>query len=171
MWKFLDRWRLQKGEDAEEHLDYEVRGIHDILRNCAEFSIHMGGIYIDGKLEAFSVGSYNPIENMAVIHIEKADPEIPGLYQAINQQFLIHEFPEVEWVNREDDLGLEGLRKAKMSYNPADFARKYLVEQLLDGKSPIAGLRKLKTQLRTIPGIFVPGGKAGDYTPVEGMLS
>ncbi|MEF2877711.1 MAG: GNAT family N-acetyltransferase [Blautia sp.] len=134
MWKFLDRWRLQKGEDAEEHLDYEVRGIHDILRNCAEFSIHMGGIYIDGKLEAFSVGSYNPIENMAVIHIEKADPEIPGLYQAINQQFLIHEFPEVEWVNREDDLGLEGLRKAKMSYNPADFARKYLVEQLLDGK-------------------------------------
>ena len=134
MWKFLDRWRIQKGEDQEEHLDYEVRGIHDILRNCCELNIHMGGIYVDGRLEAFSVGSYNKIEDMAVIHIEKANPEIPGLYQAINQMFLLHEFPDVQWVNREDDMGLEGLRKAKMSYNPADFARKYLVEQLLDGQ-------------------------------------
>ena len=134
MWKFLDRWRIQKGEDQEEHLDYEVRGIHDILRNCCELNIHMGGIYVDGHLEAFSVGSYNKIEDMAVIHIEKANPEIPGLYQAINQMFLLNEFPNVQWVNREDDMGLEGLRKAKMSYNPADFARKYLVEQLLDGQ-------------------------------------
>lgn len=133
VWKFLDHWRLQKGEDVEEHLDYEVQGIHDILRNCSMLNVRMGGVFIDGKLEAFSIGSFNPVENMAVIHIEKANPEINGLYQFINQQFLIHEFPEVEWVNREDDMGLEGLRKAKMSYNPADFARKYLVEQLLDG--------------------------------------
>lgn len=127
VWKFLDRWRLEKGEEVEEHLDYEVRGIHDILRNCSDLRIRMGGIYVDGELMAFSVGSYNPVENMAVIHIEKADPNINGLYQAINQMFLLHEFPEVEWVNREDDLGIEGLRKAKMSYNPADFARKYRV--------------------------------------------
>lgn len=134
VWVFLDKWREQKGEDVEEHLDYEVRGIHDILKNCSDLPIHMGGVYVDGKLEAFSMGSYNPIENMAVIHIEKANPEMNGLYQYINQQFLLEEFPEVEWVNREDDMGLEGLRKAKMSYAPADFARKYLVEQLVDGK-------------------------------------
>lgn len=134
VWKFLDHWRLQKGEDVEEHLDYEVRGIHDILRNCSMLNVRMGGVFIDGNLEAFSIGSYNPVEKMAVIHIEKANPEINGLYQFINQQFLVHEFPEAEWVNREDDMGLEGLRKAKMSYNPADFARKYLVEQLLDGR-------------------------------------
>ncbi|MCQ4838082.1 phosphatidylglycerol lysyltransferase domain-containing protein, partial [[Clostridium] symbiosum] len=63
-----------------------------------------------------------------------ANPEINGLYQFINQQFLIEEFADVEWDNREDDMGLEGLRKAKASYYPADYARKYLVEQLLDGK-------------------------------------
>ncbi len=130
VWKFLDRWRLQKGDSVEEHLDFEVSGIHDILRNCCELNAHMGGIYIDGRLEAFSIGSYNPLESMAVIHIEKANPEINGLYQVINQQFLIHEFPQAQWVNREDDMGLEGLRAAKMSYNPADFARKYLIEQL-----------------------------------------
>ena len=130
VWKFLDHWRLQKGEAVEEHLDYEVRGIHDILRNCCELNVHMGGIFIDGRLEAFSIGSYNELEEMAVIHIEKANPEINGLYQVINQQFLANEFPEALWVNREDDMGLEGLRAAKMSYNPVDFARKYLVEQL-----------------------------------------
>lgn len=133
VWVFLDRWRQQKGEEVEEHLDYEVKGIHDILKNCSEFSIHMGGVYIDGQMEAFTIGSYNPVENMAVIHIEKANPEINGLYQFINQQFLIEEFPEAEWVNREDDMGLEGLRKAKMTYYPVDYARKYLVEQLLNG--------------------------------------
>lgn len=133
VWVFLDRWRQQKGEEVEEHLDYEVKGIHDILKNCSEFSIHMGGVYIDGQMEAFTIGSYNPVEHMAVIHIEKANPEINGLYQFINQQFLIEEFSEAEWVNREDDMGLEGLRKAKMTYYPADYARKYLVEQLLNG--------------------------------------
>lgn len=133
VWVFLDRWKQQKGEEVEEHLDYEVKGIHDILKNCSEFSIHMGGVYIDGQMEAFTIGSYNPVEHMAVIHIEKANPEINGLYQFINQQFLIEEFPEAEWVNREDDMGLEGLRKAKMTYYPADYARKYLVEQLLNG--------------------------------------
>lgn len=129
IWKFLDTWREEKGKEVEEHLDYEVRGIHDILNHCSRLPIHMGGIFIDGVLKAFSVGSENKLERMAVIHIEKADPEIIGLYQAMNQLFLIHEFPEAEWVNREDDLGLEGLRKAKMSYHPADFARKYLVKQ------------------------------------------
>ena len=90
----------------------------------------MGGVYVDDKLEAFTIGSYNSFEDMAVIHIEKANPEIRGLYQFINQQFLLHEFPEVPLINREDDLGIEGLRKAKMSYSPLDFARKYEVRQI-----------------------------------------
>jgi len=129
VWKFLDKWRLQKGDDVEDHLDYEVEGIHEILKNCSCLNVRMAGVYIDGRLEAFTIGSYNPLEDMAIIHIEKANPEIRGLYQFINQQFLVHEFPQVKLVNREDDLGQEGLRHAKMSYNPCGFARKYLVEQ------------------------------------------
>lgn len=130
VWKFLDRWHEAKGEETEEHLDYEVHGIHDILKNCSSFQVRMGGVYIDGKLEAFTIGSYNPFEDMAVIHIEKANVEIRGLYQFINQQFLVHEFPQVSLINREDDLGIEGLRKAKMSYCPVDFARKYEIKQV-----------------------------------------
>lgn len=129
VWQFLDLWREQKGEEVEKHLDYEVEGIHEILKNCSNLSVRMGGIYIDGNMEAFSIGTYNSLEKMAVIHIEKANPEIRGLYQFINQQFLIHEFPEAVLVNREDDMGLEGLRQAKMSYNPIGFARKYKIVQ------------------------------------------
>ena len=130
VWKFLDFWRQQKGDDVEEHLDYEVRGIHDILNNCSEMVVEMGGVYVDGRMEAFTIGSLNPLENMAVIHIEKANPEMRGLYQYINREFLVHAFPDVALVNREDDMGLEGLRKAKMSYNPIAFARKYSVTQI-----------------------------------------
>lgn len=129
VWNFLSKWRETKGENVDEHLDPEVEGIHEILKNCSDLCVRMGGVYIDGQLEAFTIGSLNERENMAIIHIEKANPEFRGLYQFINQQFLIQEFPDVILVNREDDVGLEGLRKAKMSYNPVGFARKYYVEQ------------------------------------------
>lgn len=130
VWKFLDRWREEKGEEVEEHLDYEVEGIHEILKNCSLLNVRMSGVSIDGRLEAFTIGTYNPLEKMAVIHIEKANPEIRGLYQFINQQFLIEEFPDAILINREDDLGIEGLRKAKLSYNPVGYARKYQIEQI-----------------------------------------
>jgi len=129
VWRFLDNWRENKGDKVEQHLDYEVAGIHEILKNCSYLNVRMSGVYIDGSLEAFTIGSYNARENMAIIHIEKANPEIRGLYQFINQQFLLQEFPNAALVNREDDLGQEGLRKAKLSYNPVGYARKYLVKQ------------------------------------------
>lgn len=133
VWRFLERWKAQKDEreggSSEESLDYEVIGIHEILKNCSLLDVSMAGIYIDGHLEAVTIGSYNRLEEMAVIHIEKANAEIRGLYQYINQQFLVNEFPQAKLVNREDDLGLEGLRRAKMSYCPVDFARKYLVRK------------------------------------------
>ena len=90
---------------------------------------YIGGIFVDGRLEAFSIGAYNPKEEMACISIEKGNPEIPGIYQVINQEFLLHEFPQAMLVNREDDMGLAGLRKAKESYNPIGFARKYMLVQ------------------------------------------
>lgn len=139
VWEFLDKWRAGKNEPEEvmEGLDEEIVGIHEILKNCSYIPAKMVGVYIDGELQAFSVGSYNSREKMAVIHIEKANPEFNGLYQFINQQFLIHEFPEAVLVNREDDVGIPGLRKSKMSYNPIGFARKFMVEQKWQKKSGI----------------------------------
>lgn len=131
VFRFLDKWREAKGDDVEKHLDPEVEGIHDVLKNCEALNINMGGVFVDGALEAFTIGSYNELEDMAVIHIEKANSSVDGLYQFINREFLNHCFPEAKFINREDDLGIEGLRKAKESYYPIDYARKYYVEQIL----------------------------------------
>ena len=129
MYRCLEAWRENKGEEVERHMDPEVEGIHDILNHLDQLEVKMGGVFIDGKMQAFTMGSLNKAENMAVIHIEKANPEIEGLYQVINREFLLNAFPEVTLVNREDDLGLPGLRQSKLSYNPCGYARKFLVYQ------------------------------------------
>ena len=66
-------------------------------------------------------------KNTAVIHIEKANPEIPGLYAAINQRFCQNAWAGMEFINREQDLGIEGLRAAKKSYNPHHMVDKYIL--------------------------------------------
>ena len=132
VWDFLDRWyrsRVKEEGNGEDTLEYEIKGIHEVLQNCMSIDHCTGGIFVDGRLEAFSIGAYNPKEEMACISIEKGNPEIPGIYQVINQEFLLHEFPQAKLVNREDDMGLVGLRKAKESYNPIGFARKYMLVQ------------------------------------------
>ena len=110
-------------------MDYELNGIDFVLTNCRYLNYKMGGIYIDGQLEAFSLGVYGHAERTAYIHVEKANPNIRGLYPFISQQFLLHEFPDALYVNREDDMGLEGLRKSKMSYNPILLEEKYEIRQ------------------------------------------
>ena len=129
IWRFLDRWEENRGDDVGQHLNAEVVGLHDVLNNCVLMNAHMGGIFIDGRLEAFSIGTYNEPLKMAVIHIEKANPDIRGLYPFINQKFLQEEFPDAELVNREDDVGLPGLRKAKQSYHPIRMARKFNITE------------------------------------------
>ena len=123
VWKFLDDWRLKKGDDVEEHLDDEVRGIHEILKNCSVMPVEMGGVYVDNKLEAFSIGSFTPLDNMAIIHIEKANPDLRGLYQYIYRDFLIHAFPGLSLLNLEADSGPAGPASAAIAYDPVLFAQ------------------------------------------------
>lgn len=123
---FLAKWKETRNiEDEFDRVDFEYEGIKYVLEHCQMINSIGGGIYIDGKLEAFSLASFSEEENTAYIHVEKANPEIRGLYTVMSQQFLIHSFPYVEFVNREDDMGLEGLRQSKLSYNPVNLVKKY----------------------------------------------
>jgi uncharacterized protein len=83
-----------------------------------------GGILVDGKMVAYTVGERLDDDSL-LIHYEKADPTFTGSYQAINNFFLAREGLCFRYVNREQDLGEEGLRKAKLSYNPLFFLKKY----------------------------------------------
>lgn len=124
---FLEKWHENRPSEDGYHRDvYELQGVKELITHRAGKDIHMFGIRIDGKLEAFSLASM-PKEETVFIHVEKANPAIRGLYPLINRDFLCKCFPEVRFVNREDDLGLEGLRKAKLSYHPVRFAKKYNV--------------------------------------------
>jgi len=85
-----------------------------------------GVILIDGKVEAFTLGEPLNSETI-VIHIEKANPAFEGLYPLINQAFLESHWSGFTYVNREQDLGEDGLRKAKESYFPHRMINKYTI--------------------------------------------
>lgn len=106
--------------------DYAVRRA---LTNFKELDYRGGAIMVNGRMEAFSLGELLN-HDTAVIHIEKANPDIPGLYTAINQMFTANAWPETVFINREQDLGIDGLRKAKESYYPHHMVTKYTITRI-----------------------------------------
>lgn len=129
----LKLWEDNKeaNNNKEDGIDDEFIAIKKIFDNyeILKDRVKIFGVFIDDKLQAFSIGEYLN-ENMAVIHIEKANSDIRGLFPFINQQFLVNEFEDAEFINREEDLGIEGLRKAKLSYHPIKFVEKYTISSI-----------------------------------------
>lgn len=115
---------FNKNPNITDGLRNEFVGIESALRNFNLLDMKGGVIKIDNKIAAFTLGEQIN-SNSVVIHIEKANTFYEGIYQAINQQFLCNEWNEMEFVNREEDLGIEGLRRAKMTYNPIRFVEKF----------------------------------------------
>lgn len=120
-----EHWSEEKDEPSM-HLDDEKRSVLLALNHMEALGLTGGTIYLDGKLCAFTVGE-RLLPQMQLIHIEKANTDIDGLYPMINQQYVLHECDGVEWINREEDMGLEGMRKAKRSYYPARMVEKYML--------------------------------------------
>ena len=108
----------------EEGIEDELAAINNLFDHWEELGLQGGLIKLFGLVEAFSIGE-RLNERTALIHIEKANPDIRGLYQAINNEFVRHTYADTEFINREEDMGLPGLRKAKESYHPDHFAEKY----------------------------------------------
>ncbi|MGP1449543.1 MAG: DUF2156 domain-containing protein [Wolinella sp.] len=125
--ELLEAWKLWFGrtvDEANDGLKNEYIGIVETLKHFNEMSYKGGILRVDGKIIAFTLGEQLNSDTV-VIHIEKADTEYHGAYQAINQQFLAHEWSALKYVNREEDLGIEGLRRAKLSYQPCHLVDKY----------------------------------------------
>lgn len=123
---FLDEWR---NDELSEEMISEKEGIHAMFDRYDDFGIIGGLLRVDGEVKAFALGS-RLNEEMCDMNVEKADPEIRGIYQAIAKEFLSHEFLDCIYVNREDDMGEEKLRKAKLAYHPLFLLMKYQVKVL-----------------------------------------
>jgi len=121
-----EAWCELKNCAQNEGLSEEHGAIYEALSNYKALGFKGGAIIINSKVEAFAIGEMLNSDT-AVIHAEKANPDIPGIYVAINQQFCQAAWSKVKYVNREQDLGLESLKKAKHSYNPHHMVEKFVL--------------------------------------------
>lgn len=120
----------KKNSDSEESINEAIEE-RSVLLNALEqydtLKLRGGVIRLNGKVVAFAIGEELNKDTM-VVHFEKAIADVQGAYQIINQQFALNECADYKYINREDDMGEPGLRKAKLSYTPDHFVEKYIAE-------------------------------------------
>ena len=114
----LNRWYESKVTRLNTNSMFDMIATNELLDNLFDFNLKAGAIDLDGRIIVFTCGEQLNSDT-AVIHIEKAERDIRGSYVAINQGFVEHEWSSnMKFINREEDLGVAGLRKAKESWNP-----------------------------------------------------
>ncbi len=119
-----EKWCKLYGCSNNLSLTHETCAVKNALAYFSELDLQGGLLRKDGEVIAFTIGE--PLTNDTfVIHIEKAFHEIRGAYPMINQQFATHNCKDYKYINREEDTGDEGLRKAKLSYYPEILYKKY----------------------------------------------
>jgi hypothetical protein len=115
----LERWRQDKGSDGDYIAALEA------LELAAEMELEGLICFVNKHPAGYCLGEYVAGGTMFAIHFEKGIDEYKGIYQAVNQFFAASLPPSCLYINREQDLGDEGLRQSKMTYRPCGFVKKY----------------------------------------------
>lgn len=126
----LDRWLEQRGEEERAGVADEHRAIERAFANYSALDLTGGALWVGEELAAFTMGEMTSRDTFDV-HFEKADSDVDGAFSMINREFvrLVRaQYPQVVWINREDDTGQPSLRQAKLSYHPDRMVEKYKVE-------------------------------------------
>ena len=125
--KFIAEFNARKEvpEHEMEMLRMEEQAMEDVFRNLEKVGYSAGAILIDGKIEAIAIGGQLG-RNTITEHVEKANVNYRGLYQAINNEFCRNVASKAKYINREEDMGIPNLRKAKLSYKPVKLLEKYI---------------------------------------------
>ncbi|HEY3398600.1 MAG TPA: phosphatidylglycerol lysyltransferase domain-containing protein [Armatimonadota bacterium] len=121
-----DLWCDDKHCDLAAGLRAEAEAVKEVLAGLEELEVTGGALLVNQRVQAFALGEALSADTV-VIHIEKASPDLHGAFQVINREFLVQEWSQFAFVNREQDLGIPGLREAKESYHPAQMVEKYVV--------------------------------------------
>lgn len=123
--EFSKRW-LDSQKIMYKEIIWEHEGVKDILTHLDALREVMGlAVYVDGRIAGFTLGEILN-RDMAVIHVEKGDVDIKGIYAFINRTFAERYLQDVRFVNREEDLGMVKLKKAKQAYDPVRLEKKYI---------------------------------------------
>lgn len=123
--QFEAEWCKANDCDQQEGTGNERRALIYALEHFEELGLTGGLLRVDGKIVAFTFGMPINKETFGV-SVEKADTNIDGAYAMINYEFANHIPEQYIYMNREEDLGIEGLRKAKLSYQPVTILEKYM---------------------------------------------
>ena len=130
--EFEEHWCADRSCQSDEGLSHEQEAIVEMLQSFTVLGsspiayrlssigsgIRGGALEVEGSIVAFALGEVLNQETL-VVHVEKADAKFTGVYAVINNEFCRHEAAKFKYVNREQDLGIPGLRQAKQSYHPA----------------------------------------------------
>ncbi len=108
-----------------EMLKMEEQAMEDVFNNIEKVGYSAGAILIDGNIQAIAIGGKLGKKTITE-HVEKANIEYRGLYQAINNEFCKNVAANAKYINREEDMGIPNLRKAKLSYKPVKLIEKYI---------------------------------------------
>ena len=125
--ELLNKWREADPDHVEQDVFDEYRALKLALENFAELDLLGGVLWAGDEIVAFTLGE-KLCDDTVVVHFEKARADIRGAYPMINREFVRHIlklYPETVYINREDDMGMENLRKAKESYKPVMMVEKY----------------------------------------------
>jgi len=123
-------WCIMRACTEDESLEAEQEAIYEALNNFDTLGFSGGLLCVDDKCAAYTFGEMLN-ERTLLIHIEKAHAEYEGSYQAINNFFLKNCCVDAIYVNREQDLGIEGLRRAKESYKPIRMNKKSIIYKMV----------------------------------------
>lgn len=123
--KVIEKWCENRDCDEEIHF-YERKAISELLNNRVGIQYRVASIHVEGEMAAFSIGE-QITPDMVTIHFEKADIHYQGLYQMMAREYLLHEWRDIPFVNRQEDMGISGLRIAKESYHPCFLVKNHCI--------------------------------------------
>lgn len=123
IFEYLEKFKERSGMDDVSYND-ELLAITRAFDYSNNIEIYGGMILIDGVVSAFTIGAPQNPDAMDIL-FEKAFFDVKGLYQIIFNEFCRNSCSTYKYINREEDLGIEGLRKSKLSYNPIFLTEKY----------------------------------------------
>lgn len=123
----LHKWHEEVAVTVDKEMLMEIDAIKDLFSEIQHLDLKTIAIYVEDELVAFSVGE-KVNEKMAVIHVERGEINYKGVYAFVNRKFIIDSLSSTQFINRQEDTGNEGLRKAKQSYHPVKMVKKYLIK-------------------------------------------